>query len=257
MAPTVLSRSLANRLPRACATLLAIGLVAACSAPASDAESTNDAPLVKDAASMVQQPDGKWLVACKDGTSQTVTTEQILADDVCQGGVPTTCAKRCASRYSDGSCRTYAPDHCAKAAVCTPHVTERYSDGSARIYGEDFCGSGKAVCVRRCGSRYSDGSCRTFGADACASGYNDPIVECTPHVVSRYSDGSARTYGEDFCSPGTASCVKRCGSRYSDGSCREYSEDFCAGPSAPKCVANCVDRYSDGSCRTYGEDTCE
>jgi hypothetical protein len=202
-------------------------VLAACSAgPEPEEAASNEAPLVSDASSMIQRPDGRWDVVCKNGRTEVVTTAQIMANDVCGSSLPPRCVRNCTARYSDGSCRTYGADYCAPGATCVPNVISRYSDGSAREYGPDFCAAGPAECKSRCTARYSDGSCRTYAAD--------------------------------ICGPPGAGCVPRCTDRYSDGSCRNYGEDFCKRElPAPACLVNCTNRYPDGSCRTYGPDLCQ
>ena len=215
-----------NKLALGFAVLSCSAFAAACSS-ANDEEATKaaEAPLVADASSMVQRADGRWDVVCKNGTTQVVTTAQILANDVC-AATPMRCVPKCMARYSDGSCRTFGPDFCGAGATCVATVTSRYSDGSPKDYGPDFCNAGPAVCGVQCTERYSDGSCKTYGPDVC---------------------GAA-----------AAKCVLKCSDRYSDGSCRTYAADFCKqGLPAPACLVNCTNRYSDGSCRTYGADICQ
>jgi hypothetical protein len=200
-------------------------LGAACSTGSADeATGSGTAPLVEDASSMIQRSDGRWDVVCKDGTREVVTTQQILANDVCVSA-PVSCVRKCAARFADGSCRSFAADFCAPGATCIAHVTSRFADGSPREYSEDFCNAGPAECAVRCSARFADGSCRTYDAD--------------------------------FCGTTTVRCITNCAARFSDGSCRDYAADFCKqGGPAPTCLVNCTERFPDGSCRTYGPDAC-
>lgn len=113
--------------------------------------------------------------------------------EYCNGG-QVDCVLNCTQRYSDGTCRTYGPDYCARDAKCVSQCKSRYSDGSCREYDADFCGAGPITCVQQCISRYSDGSCREYGADVC--GRN---ASCVANCIDRWSDGSCREYGADRC----------------------------------------------------------
>lgn len=134
--------------------------------------------------------------SCSLRCQQLVTDfEQIAADHraYCDGG-EIECVPNCERRYSDGSCRQYGQDFCARNAVCQAKCQRRYSDGSCREYGADVCGSAPLSCVRQCVARYSDGSCREYGEDICG---RNP--SCVPSCTDRWSDGSCRTYGPDRC----------------------------------------------------------
>lgn len=54
-------------------------------------------------------------------------------------GNPPTCVRKCAARYSDGTCYQYAQDFCAPRAACSANCTARYSDGTCYQYGADIC----------------------------------------------------------------------------------------------------------------------
>jgi len=49
---------------------------------------SQDADLVDDIASMTRRPDGLFDVRCRDGRREVVSSAQILANDVCNGGAP-------------------------------------------------------------------------------------------------------------------------------------------------------------------------
>src|SRR4051812_21182019 len=139
-------------------TLLVLGVLgaamAACSAPpADDGATSGEDQLVSDAASMTQKPDGTWDVVCKDGRHQNVPTADILADKVCNGDLPITCVQKCAKRYDNGNCQTYAPDFCAPAASCTKQCAARYDNGNCQTYAEDSCGPAE-MCISHCTARY-------------------------------------------------------------------------------------------------------
>jgi hypothetical protein len=219
-------------------------LATACSSREDPTSSRMESDLITDASSMTQLPDGRWSVACKDGTSETVTSAQILANEVCTGGVnvPVTCIPRAIARWNDGSAKTLGADFCGKNPSCTAKAAARWSDGSVKSYGEDHCVlGGNAICVMRAQTRWSDGSVKSYGEDYCGSS----SASCIPHGQ-----------GLDICGA-SPSCADNCIERWSDGSCKTLGDSFCKEVGAPaQCVAQCVSRWPDGSCRSFGPDTC-
>jgi hypothetical protein len=244
--PMVLLRTTDFRGRSVVMTLLlgTVSLAMACSSGEDPAASAMESELIADAQSMTQLPDGRWNVVCKDGTTEIVTSTQILANEVCTGGanVPVTCVSRATARWNDGSVRTYAADFCGKNPICTAKATERWNDGSVKSYGEDYCVSGgSATCVKRAESRWSDGSVKSYAEDYCAT----PSAVCIP-----------KGEGPDYCGA-SPSCAENCIARWSDGSCRTLGDLFCKESGTPaQCVSQCTARWSDGSCRTFGPDTC-
>ena len=221
------------------------GLITACSKGDSESANSAESNLITDAVSMQQLPNGDWVVVCKDGTTETVTSQQILANAVCEGAsVPVTCIPRASDRWSDGSIKTLAPDHCAKRPSCAPKAKARWSsDASVKTWDVDHCvAGGQATCVPRALGRWADGKVKDYDEDYCSAA---ATVKCIP-----------RGSGPDLCGA-SPSCATKCLDRWSNGTCRTQGEDFCkeSGPPA-KCEEQCVARWSDGSCRTYGPDTC-
>jgi hypothetical protein len=195
-----------------------------CSAPPAEETATDEAPLIANAVSIVRRSDGNWDVVCQGGTTQIVTTAQILANDVCTAA-PVTCVASCNARWANGTCQQFGPDYCASGATCTAHVIERWSNGTAKTYASDYCVAGQGTCIPHCAARWSNGTCKAYDADVCGTA---PIA-CVPRVVERWSNGVAKTYGPDFCKQGAP---------------------------APACTARCVQRWSNGACQTYGADEC-
>lgn len=84
----------------------------------------------------------------------------------CDDDPEQSCAPRCNSRWSDGSCSSWGSDYCGPDAQCAAKCNSRWSDGSCSSWGADYCGPG-AVCSPNCLSRWSDGSCSSWGEDVC------------------------------------------------------------------------------------------
>jgi hypothetical protein len=49
------------------------------------------------------------------------------------------CVPNCRSRYSNGTCGSYASDFCGPEANCSPNCISRYSNGTCGSYGADIC----------------------------------------------------------------------------------------------------------------------
>ncbi len=205
-------------------TVAAIALAACASAPDDDTGASSESPLISDASSLIQRPDGRFDVVCKDGSREVVTAEQIAANEVCNS-TPFTCVRRCAARFQNGNCREWAADYCDRGATCRPHVIDRFQNGNPREYGPDFCTSGPSMCVAQCTERFQNGNPQTFGPDRCAKG----TIACIPRVVARFQNGNPQAFGPDFCKEGNP---------------------------PPRCNANCIRRFPNGNCSEYGADIC-
>src|SRR5688500_9624790 len=75
--------------------------VVACSSEA-EPTPTQEAPLIKDIASMVREPDGSFRVTCADGTVERRSPADIAAERVCNGsGAGGTCVEGNAAFCTD------------------------------------------------------------------------------------------------------------------------------------------------------------
>ncbi len=131
-------------------SVAAMLVVVGCASSANDPVAKDEAPLIGDIASMVQQPDGTFTVTCKDGHVESgVTSEMIAAQLVCGGAVgPITCVDGSSLECDDSKEHWTGSKCCVEGPVtCVDGSSLECDDSKEHWTGSKCCVEGPVTCV--------------------------------------------------------------------------------------------------------------